>query len=113
MSRLCRLQQHVAVFDSNARCSHYAGRMKWIYAGFGTRLRQARKAAGLSQEELAKVVGLARTSITNIEKGRQNFTLHVAYDLAAAVGLPVSSLLSDKPPIYSDSVHIPLEARER
>ena len=37
----------------------------------GGRIRAARDRAGVKQEQLAQAVGLSRTSITNIERGRQ------------------------------------------
>ena len=43
-----------------------------IYKEFGKLLKKSRTAANLTQAGLAKRVGLSRTSITNIEKGRQH-----------------------------------------
>ena len=42
-----------------------------FYAEVGRRVRMAREAAGLTQDALADQVELSRTSVTNIEKGRQ------------------------------------------
>lgn len=39
----------------------------------------------MTQAELGSRVGMSRTSITNIERGRQHVSLHAAYVLAAAV----------------------------
>lgn len=61
--------------------------MKDFYEEFGRRVRSAREAAGLSQEELASRVGLSRGSIANIERGAQRVVLHLAIELAAAVGV--------------------------
>ena len=47
-----------------------------FYGRFGQQLRQARIAAGLSQADLAVAIGLTRTSVSNIEKGRQKVLLH-------------------------------------
>ena len=38
-------------------------------------------------------VGLTRTSITNIEKGRQKVLLHQVYDIARALGTTPTSIL--------------------
>jgi len=46
------------------------------YKQFGLRVRQLREALGLTQAELAKRVGLERTSIANIEAGKQRILLH-------------------------------------
>jgi len=68
----------------------------FIYKEFGLRLSGARKAAGLTQEALADQVGLNRTSITNIEKGRQRLALHLLFSLASAVGMPPAALLPER-----------------
>jgi len=51
-------------------------------------IRRTRLALGLSQEELAHQVGLHRTYMSDIEKGRRNLTLHTLVMLAD--GLQVS-----------------------
>lgn len=49
----------------------------------------------MTQDDIATRVGLSRTSITNIELGRQHVTLHVLYALADAIGSKPSDLLPD------------------
>ncbi len=71
-----------------------------IYEEFGRGLRSARKAANLTQEALAERVGLSRTSITNIEKGRQHVSLHMLFTLAAAIGVELVELLPQKEASY-------------
>jgi transcriptional regulator with XRE-family HTH domain len=66
-----------------------------LYEEFGNELRAARGISGLTQEQLAGQVGLTRTSITNIEAGRQQVSLHQLYQLAAAVGKRPADLLPD------------------
>jgi transcriptional regulator with XRE-family HTH domain len=46
-----------------------------IYRQFGAKIEAMRAALGVSQDELAKRVGLTRTSITNIESGKQRILL--------------------------------------
>jgi transcriptional regulator with XRE-family HTH domain len=76
-----------------------------LYKEFGDLLRQKRVAAGLTQEELAVCLGLGRTSVTNIEKGRQPITLAVLYDLARALEVPPTELLPpERIPILSPEV---------
>lgn len=58
-----------------------------FYAEVGRRIRQAREKRGLSQEALASAVSLTRTSVTNIEKGRQKFLVHTIYDGSTEVHL--------------------------
>jgi transcriptional regulator with XRE-family HTH domain len=46
-----------------------------FYHEFGQRLREVRKAAGMTQHGLAEQIGLGRTSIANIERGTQAVAL--------------------------------------
>ena len=64
---------------------------------FGQLLAKKRKEAELSQESLAKAVGLTRTSITNIERGRQPVNLHTLYLIAEILNLDVVELLPSLP----------------
>lgn len=64
-----------------------------IYILFGARVRQLRDALDISQEELAKRVGLERTSISNIEIGRQRILLHDVEKFAKAFKIPERSLI--------------------
>lgn len=67
-----------------------------IYKEFGKLLKNSRTEANLTQAALAKRVGLSRTSITNIEKGRQHINLHMLYVLSDSIGIRPSDLLPDK-----------------
>lgn len=69
--------------------------MRDFYVLFGSKLREARKAAGLSQAELASRVNLSRTSITNVEIGKQHPSLFLAHQLAYNVGLSLENMISD------------------
>ena len=68
-----------------------------FYEEVGRRIREARKRrkTPLTQEELADHEALTRTSITNVEKGRQKFLLHTLADIAAALQVHPSSLLPE------------------
>jgi transcriptional regulator with XRE-family HTH domain len=52
-------------------------------------IRALRKMRGMTQAELAKLVGLERTSITNIERGNQILTEQTINALAEAMGYRV------------------------
>jgi transcriptional regulator with XRE-family HTH domain len=56
-------------------------------------VRAARKAAGLSQEDLAVRVGLTRTAITNLEAGRQGLTVPRLLMTAKVLGIDLGTLL--------------------
>lgn len=61
----------------------------------GVRLRRARKAAGIpSQGELARLSGVSRSYITEIEKGVKQPSLRVARVLANAIGVDLDELVS-------------------
>jgi transcriptional regulator with XRE-family HTH domain len=64
-----------------------------FYAEVGRRVRIAREAAGLTQDALADQVDLSRTSVTNIENGRQKIALHTLCKVASVVGVEPASLL--------------------
>ncbi len=65
-----------------------------LYAEIGRRVKAAREAQRpkLTQGELAKKLGVERTSITNIEKGIQRATLHFLYSLVQQLELPLQRL---------------------
>ncbi len=67
-----------------------------FYVEIGRRVRLARERAGLTQDALAARVSLSRTSVTNIEKGRQKVLLHTFCGLAAALGVAPTTLLPDE-----------------
>lgn len=60
----------------------------------GTNLREARKAANLSQEALALEIGIDRTYISGIERGVRNPSLDVIVKLAERVGMEPGRLLA-------------------
>lgn len=64
-----------------------------FYKEFGQTLKQQRERIGLTQGELAAKVQLGRTSVTNIEQGRQHVPLHMLLELAKAVGVDPMVLL--------------------
>ena len=62
---------------------------------FGSRLRELRKRAGLSQEDLADLVGLHRTYIGGVERGERNVGLLNLLRLARAFRVSPTLLLED------------------
>ena len=50
----------------------------------------------MTQDAVADRVSLSRTSITNIEKGRQHISLHMLFHLSAAVGVDPHELIPKK-----------------
>jgi len=73
----------------------------------GDKLKSIRKVIHLSQDDLAAMVGLTRTSIVNIEKGRQSLTIENLYKISEALNINPMDLL-----INTDgNVNIVLEAK--
>ena len=60
----------------------------------GERIREARERAGVRQDQLARAVGLSRTSITNIERGRQGVQTYLLVRIAEVLGRPAAELLA-------------------
>ncbi len=69
----------------------------------GSRLKQRRMSQEITQIELAKRVGLSRTSIANIEAGQQCPPLPVLYEICQELGTDPSILL----PKFTDVVQTP------
>ncbi|MFD2420395.1 helix-turn-helix domain-containing protein [Amycolatopsis pigmentata] len=67
--------------------------MDHFYEQFGARIRRVRQQAGINQEELGHRVGLNRSSISNVEKGRQRVPLHMIMEFAEALDVPAATLL--------------------
>lgn len=67
-----------------------------LYKLIGAKIRISRQVAELSQEELANRIGLGRTSITNIEIGRQKLQIFTLYAIAETLRVSVNSLLPDE-----------------
>jgi transcriptional regulator with XRE-family HTH domain len=61
----------------------------------GRVIRKYRESAGLSQEALAEVSGLHRTYISLVERGRRNITVDALTQVAEALGVYPSRLMSD------------------
>ena len=57
-----------------------------------TRLRLARQARGLSQQQLAGVAGVTRQAVSAVESGHSDPSLRVALALARALGMTVEDL---------------------
>lgn len=59
----------------------------------GANIRAVRKAMGMLQSDLAEMVNLSRTSVTNIEKGRQEISITRLTDIATALNVSAAALL--------------------
>jgi transcriptional regulator with XRE-family HTH domain len=64
-----------------------------FYSELGRLVRVRRKELRLSQEVLAERLGLARTSVANLEMGSQRISAEVLVKIAAALAVDISQLL--------------------
>ncbi len=56
------------------------------------RVRELRERKGLTQEELARMVGVTRQTIIAIEKGKYDPSLRLAFKLAKVFGVRIEDL---------------------
>jgi len=61
----------------------------------GQRVRELRRSAGMSQEQLGEAAALFRTYVARIESGAADPTLSVLLRLAEALGVKVQALLDN------------------
>lgn len=64
---------------------------------FGENVRRARKAAGMSQEALAVDARLAKSYMSDVERGRRNPTVNVVSRIARALGIGAAELMEGIP----------------
>lgn len=88
-----------------------------LYQMFGSRVRALREKRNYTQEELGRRVDLSRTSIVNIEKGRQRVLLHQLVDIADALDAKPAELMPRGPvaarsPDLRDDVAMLIETLE-
>ena len=98
--RLAKLQAERAAIEAEIRAEkRRQNPPPWgeegaaLYAEIGRAIREARRDREMSQEQLAKAIEFARTSIVNIEAGRQRLTIDTLYDIADALKIQALSLL--------------------
>lgn len=64
-----------------------------LYRHIGAAVRQRREALAMTQTQLATAAGVLRTSIVNLEAGRQRVPLHTLYAICAVLGLELAEVL--------------------
>ncbi|MEZ9822165.1 helix-turn-helix domain-containing protein [Shewanella sp. 10N.286.45.A1] len=67
--------------------------MKDLAIQFGAKLRDKRKALGISQDKMALLAEIDRSYAGRIERGEVNITLEKAYQLAEVLECDVRELL--------------------
>lgn len=57
-------------------------------------MKEYRARLGLNQEELARLVGVRRETISNLEKGRYNPSLVLAWNIAKVFGVAIEEVFT-------------------
>ncbi len=64
-----------------------------LYQIIGKRITELRKLSNDNQQQLAGKIGLKRSTISNIEAGRQQISLHILYRIAQVYNAEIYSLI--------------------
>ena len=81
-----------------------------FYPRLGDMIQRARKQRKMSQDGLASAIRLKRTSISNIEKGRQKLLVHTLVEIADVLNVDAAALLPPRTPAVAQ---IPSEELEK
>ncbi len=92
---------------------HLGDRVNNLYESLGLKIRETRKKRGLTQASLARAASLTRTSITNIEAGRQRLPLDTLYEIASALRVTPPELLPDTPNRFAPAGIVTENASEK
>jgi transcriptional regulator with XRE-family HTH domain len=68
---------------------------KKVRQELGIAIRRRRHKLNLSQEDFADEAGVHRTYISSIELGKVDISINIAYKIACALKIPLSSLLKE------------------
>ena len=64
----------------------------------GERIKQARKAKGISQRELGAILGCKQQNLAQYENGKRNMNVNSLLKIAEALHVPASSLIDEPKP---------------
>ena len=74
------------------------------YKKIGERLRKLRKYMGLTQEQVADILGLGRDAILRIEKGDRKIDLQELIDFSKLYSISMDELTAEEHTINSDDI---------
>ena len=77
-----------------------------INIAFGKKLAEKRRESGITQADLGRRVGLVRTTIANLEAGRQSVSLPLLYRIVQSLGNDLAAFL---PPIETGMENSPVQ----
>jgi transcriptional regulator with XRE-family HTH domain len=64
-----------------------------FYLQLGETIKKCREEKKITQDKLAKYLGLSRVSIANIEKGRQRVQVHTLIEISESLEVPINELV--------------------
>lgn len=70
--------------------------LEFPYPEIGIRIRTRRKKLKKTQEDIAKKIGLKRSSLANIERGNQRILIHQLYAIAGELEVELNTLLPER-----------------
>lgn len=70
-----------------------------LFQELGRAIQRARKRTGMTQEGLASAIGVSRTTVVNLEAGRQHPPLITLYKVAAKLTAELGDLLPAVPEV--------------
>jgi transcriptional regulator with XRE-family HTH domain len=68
-----------------------------FFIELGERIAQLRKEHGLTQAQLAELLGVSQQQVASFEAGRRRVTVSMLPALARALAVPIEALLGHKP----------------
>ena len=71
--------------------------MREIATALGLRIRELRNERHMSQEELAFKAGISAAHLGQIERALKNPTIDTVAKIAAAMGVPITTLFTEEP----------------
>jgi transcriptional regulator with XRE-family HTH domain len=82
---------------------HYIDPVEF-YAAVGGNVRSKRTESGMSQSMLAQRIGFTRSSVANLEAGRQRIALHLFVKIEQALDCQPGDLLPRFAPVVDDDL---------
>lgn len=99
-----------------ASISHWSEKMarddKAFYVDLGRRIARHRKAQGMTQVQLAKVLGIAQQTLAHYEGGRLRIAVALIPELSKVLDVSVAELIDESPPPKSRRGPIPIMQRQ-
>jgi transcriptional regulator with XRE-family HTH domain len=86
-----------------------------LYPAIGRKIRAARERSTprLSQDKLAKRLGISRASIVNVEAGRQHAPLSVLWKIAQILGTELTTLIPQRAELLAIDTVVELNDKMR